>query len=42
MYGATIEDAPPAEKIGQDAWNRGSLMETSDSAEEVVELMPLW
>jgi 4-aminobutyrate aminotransferase-like enzyme len=40
VHGVVFEDASLAEKVGQAAFDRGLLVETSGSAEEVIELMP--
>ncbi|MEU2122303.1 diaminobutyrate--2-oxoglutarate transaminase [Nocardia niwae] len=40
VHGLVFEDASLAEKVGQAAFDRGLLVETSGSADEVVKLMP--
>ncbi|MGW4325804.1 hypothetical protein ACWEKR_07925 [Nocardia sp. NPDC004573] len=40
MHGVVFEDASLGEKVAQAAFDRGLLVETSGSADEVVELMP--
>ncbi|NKY30798.1 diaminobutyrate--2-oxoglutarate transaminase [Nocardia gamkensis] len=40
VHGVVFEDASLAEKVGQAAFDRGLLVETSGSADEVIKLMP--
>ncbi|WP_280314907.1 aminotransferase class III-fold pyridoxal phosphate-dependent enzyme [Nocardia abscessus] len=40
VHGVVSGDASLAEKVGQAAFDRGLLVETSGSADEVIELMP--